>query len=252
MLESFRDLRRFEVDGSDGRVGRLTDLLFDDRAWRVRYLVVDTGGLLTPHPVLLGPELLERVAGEQRTVIVGVATDRVAASPPVESHPPVSRQGEEAIRAYFGLPPLHAPPAPDVDVWGRPVPSGTPDPVEAERRAVEQESVDPHLRSARTWLGYGVEGRGDHLGEVDDLLIEPGETWRVRYFVVDTGRWLPGKRRLVATDWVGAISHDARHVRVDLDRERMREAPDFATAADIDRGAEHWLFRHYGFAPERE
>ena len=252
MLASFRDIRRFEVDGSDGRVGRMTDLLFDDRDWRVRYLVVDTGGFLTPHPVLLGPELVERVASEERTVVVGVDRERVANSPPVESQPPVSRRQEEAMRAYFGLPPLHNPPAPGVDVWGRPVDRRAPHPVEAERRAVEAENHDPHLKSARTWLGYGVEGAGEHLGAVDDLLVEPGESWRVRHLVVDTGRWLPGEQRLVATAWIGAVSHDARFVRIDADRERMRQAPDFETAEDIDHGAEHWLFRHYGFAPRRD
>jgi len=252
MLLSFRDVRRFEVDGGDGRVGRMTDLLFDDRDWRVRYLVVDTGGVLTPHPVLLGPEMVERVTSEERTLVVGVDRARIANSPPVESHPPVSHQGEATLRAYFGLPPLHNPPAPGVDVWGQPVDQRAPHPVEAERRAVEAETHDPHLRSARTWLGYGVEGRGEHLGAVDDLLVEPGESWRVRHLVVDTGRWLAGQQRLVATAWIGAVSHDARFVRVDVDRERMRQAPDFETAEDIDHGAEHWLFRHYGFAREHE
>jgi hypothetical protein len=221
--------------------------MFDDRDWRVRYLVVDTGGLLKPHPVLLAAELLGRPASEERTVVACVEAERLAESPPVESHPPVSRGREDAMRAFFGLPPVHNPPAPDVDVWGEPVPSGAPAPVEEERRAVEEESSDPHLKSARSWLGYGVEGRGDRLGDVDDLLVEPGEAWRVRYVVVDTGRWLAGEHRLLATEWIRAISHDARHVRVDLDREQLRAAPDFATAEDIDHGAERSLFRHYGF-----
>ena len=251
MLLSFRDLRRFEVDGTDGRVGRVNDVLFDDRDWRIRYLVVDTGGFLKPHPVLLGPEQVERVASEERTVVVGVDRATVAASPPVETHPPVSSHHEETMRAYFGLPPLHTPPAPGVDVWGQPVDERAPHPVEVERRVMEAENHDPHLRSARTWLGYGVEGRGEHLGEVDDLLIRPVEQACVRYLVVDTGRWLPGAQRLVATDWISAVVHDARHVRVDADRERMREAPDFATAEEVDHGAERWLFHHYGFARKR-
>lgn len=253
MLMSFRDLRRFEVTGTDGRVGTVDDLLFDDRDTQVRHLVVDTGGMLKPHPVLLAPELIDSVVSEERRV--GVTLDRahIAASPPVESHPPVSRRDEDAVRGYFGLPPLHGvDPGTTADARGRPASEHRGDVAAIEREVIRRDQADPHLRSAATWLGYGVEGTGEHLGAVDDLLVEPGETWRVRHLVVDTGRWLPGEQRLVATAWIGAVSHDARCVRVDADRERMRQAPDFETAEDIDHGAERWLFRHYGFAREHE
>ena len=252
MLSSFRDLQRFRVVGTDDGIGNTRDLLFDDRDWHVRYLVVDTGGLLKTHPVLLAPELVRSIDSEERRVDLTVDRARIADSPPVKSHPPVSRRREDAMRAYFGLPPLHGfHSGARVDPWGRPVDEDRGDVVALEREVIEQESVDAHLRSAATWLGYGVEGAGAHLGRIDDVLFERGERWHLRYLVVDTGVWLPGERRLVATDWIGGVSHDARHVRVDATRERMAEAPDFAHAEEIDRGAERWLFRHYGFSPRR-
>jgi hypothetical protein len=149
----------------------------------------------------------------------------------------VSRRREDALRAYFGLPPLPAPATPDVDVRGEPLPQPKPEPVEETREAVEDEGYDPHLRSARAWLGYGVEGTDGHLGEVDDLLVEPADGWLVRHLVVDTGRWLFGERRVVAGDRIRGISHDARHVRIDLDRERLRETPAFESAEALNSGA---------------
>ncbi len=252
MLSSFRDLRRFAVHATDGDVGAVNDVLFDDRDWGVRYLVVETGGWLRPHPVLLAPELVASVTGEERRLDVTVDRARIANSPSVEAHPPVSRHREDAMRAFFGLPPLHEQyPHLEVDPWGQPVGEDRGDTVEAERRALEEHDHNPHLHSARAWLGYGVEGRAAHLGVVDDVLFEPDDRWHLRYLVVDTGRWLGGKRRLVATDWIGASAHDARFVRIDATREKMAEAPDFETAEDIDHGAERWLFRHYGFSPRR-
>ncbi len=251
MLLSFRDLRHFRVAANDAAAGGVDDLLFDDRTWQLRYLVVETGGWLRAHPVLLDPELIDRIESEERAVHVAVDKQRLADSPPIESHPPVTRHAETTMRAYFGLPPLNHPTGATVDVWGQPVEKEPHDPVTLERREMEAQARGAHLRSARTLVGYGVEGHGAHLGTVDDVLIDEAPPWHLRHLVVETGGWLTGKRRLVATAWVGAISHDACHVRVDLTRERMAEAPDFDTAADIDHGAERWLFRHYGFSPKR-
>ena len=104
--------------------------------------------------------------------------------------------------------------------------------------------------SLRDVRRFEVDGDDGRIGRMTDLLFDDRDR-RVRHLVVDTGRWPPGAQRLVATAWIGAVCHDARFVRIDADRERMRRAPDFASAEDIDDGAERWLFHHYGFAPER-
>ena len=43
MLRGIRDLKRFTIAATDGILGRMTDLYFDDRNWAVRYLVVEGG-----------------------------------------------------------------------------------------------------------------------------------------------------------------------------------------------------------------
>ena len=253
MLLSFRDIRRIRVVGTDGDIGAVRNLLFDDRDWHVRYLVVDTGGLLKSHPVLLAPELVASLQSEERHVTLTVNRAHIADSPPVESHPPVSRHDEDAMRAYFGLSPrLGVHPTTGVDTWGQPTDAARGHVVQLERALAAQEHADPHLRSAEAWLGYGVEGTGVHLGSIDDVLFERTDArWQLRYIVVDTGHWLPGNRRLVATDWIAAVSHDARHVRLDATRERMAQAPDFEDVGEIDHGAERWLLHHYGVSPKR-
>jgi hypothetical protein len=41
MLRSVCDFRRFTIAATDGSLGRVGDLYFDDRNWAVRYLAVD-------------------------------------------------------------------------------------------------------------------------------------------------------------------------------------------------------------------
>jgi hypothetical protein len=43
MLRGISDLKRFTIAATDGNLGSVSDLYFDDRSWAVRYLVVDAG-----------------------------------------------------------------------------------------------------------------------------------------------------------------------------------------------------------------
>jgi sporulation protein YlmC with PRC-barrel domain len=43
MLRGIGDLKQFNIVATDGNLGRVSDLYFDDRSWAVRYLVVDAG-----------------------------------------------------------------------------------------------------------------------------------------------------------------------------------------------------------------
>jgi hypothetical protein len=43
MLHGISDLKRFTIAATDGQLGSVSDLYFDDRSWAVRYLVVDAG-----------------------------------------------------------------------------------------------------------------------------------------------------------------------------------------------------------------
>ncbi|MEP7303296.1 MAG: PRC-barrel domain-containing protein [Caldimonas sp.] len=55
MLRSAKDLEGFAVGATDGVIGHVKDLNFDDEAWVVRYLVVDAGGWLSSRKVLISP-----------------------------------------------------------------------------------------------------------------------------------------------------------------------------------------------------
>ncbi|MDQ3303040.1 MAG: PRC-barrel domain-containing protein, partial [Actinomycetota bacterium] len=58
MLRSAKDIQRCPVYATDGDVGDVEAFFFDDESWKVRYLVVKAGGLLTNRRVLISPELI--------------------------------------------------------------------------------------------------------------------------------------------------------------------------------------------------
>ena len=56
MLRGVSDLRRLTIAATDGNLGSVVDLCFDDRSWTVRYLVVDAGSWFPDRWVLIPPK----------------------------------------------------------------------------------------------------------------------------------------------------------------------------------------------------
>lgn len=55
MLRGISDLKRFTIAATDGNLGHVGDVYFDDRSWDVRYLVVDADDRLPGCRVLVPP-----------------------------------------------------------------------------------------------------------------------------------------------------------------------------------------------------
>ena len=53
MLWNAASLKGYAIEATDGRLGTVSDFLFDDASWLVRWLVVDTGKWLSGRKVLL-------------------------------------------------------------------------------------------------------------------------------------------------------------------------------------------------------
>jgi len=71
----------YAMQAEDGEIGHVKDVLVDDKAWAIRYLVIDTEKWWTGKKVLVSPEWLTRVTwGESKTLFCLVtAADDIAA-----------------------------------------------------------------------------------------------------------------------------------------------------------------------------
>ncbi len=67
-LGSVNDVSGYAVHAADGDIGHVADLLIDDEAWTVRYLVIDTGSWWTGDKVLLVPGTVRELDVDQRWV----------------------------------------------------------------------------------------------------------------------------------------------------------------------------------------
>ncbi|GAB6190783.1 PRC-barrel domain-containing protein [Desulfocastanea catecholica] len=54
-LKRIKEIQGYELGARDGKIGRCSDFLFDDRSWAVRYVVADTRKWLPGRKVLISP-----------------------------------------------------------------------------------------------------------------------------------------------------------------------------------------------------
>lgn len=244
MLVKAKDLNGFKLGARDGEIGKVKEFYFDDRSWTIRYLVVDTGDWLTDRRVLISPYALDAAVAETQTIPVNLTRKQIEDSPDLDRHKPVSRQYEMAYYPYYGWPAYWG----GVDVWG-----ASPYPTRAESGWIEPVgqqqagSEDPHLRSTDSVGHYSIEAQDGEIGHIKDFVIDD-ETWNIRYLIVGTKNWWPGKKVLISTSWIDTVSWADAQVKIHMTRESVRESPEFSDAALINRDYENHLYRHYGHA----
>ena len=249
MFNSTNHLDGAKVSASDGDIGSLVDTYFDDQAWAIRHLVVDTGNWLYGRKVLISPYAVQQpVAGDTR-IRLALTRQQIKGSPDVDTHQPVSRQHELDLARYYQYPAYW-------DGGGLWALDATPDPALAPPTLAEQAANHPmlardlrgddvHLRSSVHVTGYDVKASDDSIGQVQDFVFDD-RSWAIRYLVLDTQRWWPGGRRvLVGTQWVERIDWASRQLHVRLTRDQVRASPTFQDVASISRDDEIRLHRNY-------
>ncbi len=251
MLLSVKEIQRYSIYAADGDVGSVEEFYFDDETWRVRYLVAKAGGLLLNRQVLIAPEFVKEMDRDTQILYTNLTKEQVENSPSIEADRPVANQQEVAYYDYYGaasywgsgweaagIPAYVGPPYPGMP--GRSSPEGE-DP--------REKPADPHLRSMKEVIGYGIRATDGEIGHAEDFMVDD-EEWAIRYVAVDTRDWLPGgKKVLISPQWISRVSLPQKNVFVDLVRDEIESAPEWDPEAPVDREYETRLHEHYSRPP---
>jgi hypothetical protein len=112
------------------------------------------------------------------------------------------------------------------------------------REQVKQSPEIANLRSIQEVLGYQIEARDGEIGYIEDFIFDD-ESWTLQYMVINTGGWLPGKRVLLAPSWVQQVNWNESEVRVDLNRETVKNSPEYNSAEALNLEYETELHDYY-------
>jgi len=212
MLNKAKILQGDKLDSLDGEIEKVKEFYFDDQHWTIRYLVADTGNWLTGRQVVLSPYALIAVSKEEHHIIIDLTKKQIENSPSLSSDKPVSRQFEESYYGYYEYPMY----------WRGPYLSGAYPYIQRDREkwnkfTPEEKAWDPHRRSTHEVSGYHIQAADGEIGHVDNFVIND-ETWAIRYPIIDTKNWLPGKKILVSLQWIDRVSWSESRVFINLPR----------------------------------
>ena len=104
------DIRGRTVKDKDGReIGKVRNLLVDDREHKVRMLQVEHGGILGIGATasFVPVDAIDRIADD--TVYLGESTERVAAAPPYDPELEDQRDYYSNLYGYYGFAPYWGP-----------------------------------------------------------------------------------------------------------------------------------------------
>ena len=244
-------LKGYAIDASDGRLGTVSDFLFDDQTWKLRWLVVDVGSWLVGRKVLVHPSAIAEADHERRELGVTLTKSQVEGSPDTRQDEPVSRQVEYNLHSYYGWDPLWAG---NSYFGGGAMASPLLSPPllggfaagEAAGVGAGGSEGDPHLRSIEAVTGCHIHASDGDIGHIENFLVDDA-SWTIHYLIVDTKNWWPGKHVLLSPHAVQDISYLEHKIRLTVSRDQVLASPAWEPSTVIEQAYQQRLHNHYAW-----
>jgi hypothetical protein len=259
MLFAVSGLEGCPVRASDGDVGAVKDFLFDDENWKIRWMVVGAGHRLPGRQVLIHPSAIAPLTlppkprlpmmspGDTLELTVNLTREQIEAGPHSGEDEPVNKDMEALLYDYYGWDPY----------WGA-THFGAAVLPNAESRIVgdvvrrEADAETPpidgadRLHSVASFKSYYVHALDGDIGHVENVLADD-TNWEIRYLVIATRNWWPGKVVQLAPYAVKDIDWFGQHINMNVTRDQVRSAPAWDPLAMMDEVGEEQLHRHFGW-----
>ena len=237
MLVKAKELKGYKLSGIDGEIGNVKEFIFDDKFWAVRYLIANTGTLFTGKKIMISPYLMQSVDYEKEAINIDLTKEQIKDSPEFDEDK-ISAEDESNYSSYYGTPSYRSGP----NMWG--AQSSLIRDRNRWGNNLGEDSWNSTLRRTSVVDDHDIHANDGDIGHVDDFIIDD-ESWAIRYLIVDTKDWVPGKKVLISPEWIECISWDESKVFVNLTRDAIKQAPEYYEDLVISREFEDQLFRHY-------
>jgi hypothetical protein len=242
MLRSLNEFLGYVLHAEDGELGQCKDFLVDDRGWYVRYLVGDTRKWLPGRKVLLPPARMGDPDFSGRRLPLSLSKQQIKESPPLEENAPITRQYEVMWFDHYGI----------SEYWLEEDKLGMTENLTAipvarrESATARQAQEESHVLSVKEMIGETITATDGDVGHLADLLVDLRD-WKVRYAVVDTRNWLPGKQVCVSIACVEWVDHVKDRVGIGLSKEKIKNSPEYNPVVPMTEAYQVVLHDYYGW-----
>ncbi len=230
MLWNASALNGYPIKATDGEIGTVSDLMYQDSDWAIRWLVVDTGDWLSGRTVLLPASALGIPDPEAHHLPVSLTMRQIEQSPDTDASVRLSQSTDLEARAH------------DADAKTQAEIPANGDPKAALREGL--------VRSMSEITGDAIEATDGDIGHAEDFLIDTA-MWQVRYLIVHTSSWWAGEKLLISPlsidriDWARSIIH------LDVSRQKVKDSPTYIAEQTADIAFEELFHHYYGFRGPR-
>ncbi|GGJ88061.1 hypothetical protein GCM10007063_08190 [Lentibacillus kapialis] len=225
------DFNTYHIEASDGTMGKIQDLYFDDKKWVVRYAVLDARKWLPSRRILLSPAAFRAVDNENERVDVHHDKETVRDSPSIPADATLSKEMEMALTGYYGWSRYWL----GGMLWGI---EDTPLAHFEDRTASEAQSPNEwehNLRSVQEAAGYRVHANDGKVGELADLIIDDAY-WKIHYLAVksediteDNPFYLIKPDDIQSADWIEG------DIYIDMDLDVVKSQASYGSKEAIMR-----------------
>lgn len=102
------------------------------------------------------------------------------------------------------------------------------------------------LHNMNDLRGDTIAAKDGDIGRVEQVYFDD-QDWRVRYFVVDTGGWLSGRKVLISPASIDRSKSSEEALAVALSRRQVEHSPGIEADKPVDRQYEEAYARYYGY-----
>lgn len=102
------------------------------------------------------------------------------------------------------------------------------------------------LQAAKKFISIKVQCLDGECGHIRDIYFDD-DKWTVRYFLLDTGKWLPGELVLVSPLAVDEIDFKNKILEINLTREQIEKSPKPSEHKPISRQMEEKYANYYDY-----
>jgi hypothetical protein len=102
------------------------------------------------------------------------------------------------------------------------------------------------LRNAKDLHAFTIRATDGEIGTIDQFYFDD-ETWAIRYFTVETGGWLGGRRVLISPISIVRADWQSKRLDVVLTKKEVENSPNIDTHQPVSRQHEAEYLGYYGY-----
>ncbi|WP_339228887.1 PRC-barrel domain-containing protein [Oceanobacillus sp. FSL K6-2867] len=93
---------------------------------------------------------------------------------------------------------------------------------------------------------YNIHATDGELGKIKDFYFDD-HNWEIRYAIVDTRKWLPGRKVLLSPNAFFEVDEANESVNVEYDKLMIRNSPPVPENEDLTKDKENHLINYFGW-----